>query len=631
MKYKKPYVIAEVGCNHLGKLDIAREFIETARIYCKVDAIKFQKRCNKELLTQEQYNAPHPVYYNSYGETYGEHREYLEFNLEEHKELKAYCEKLGIIYSCSVWDLTSAKEIVSLNPNFIKIPSACNNNYEMLDWICKNYFGEIHVSLGMTTKQEEKELVEFFEKNNRNLDVVLYACTSGYPVPTEDLCLLEITRIRELYKDRVKDIGFSGHHHGISADISAYVLGANIIERHYTLNRTWKGTDHAASLEPEGLRRVKRDLEYNYLALTYKSEDILPIEQVQRDKLKYKRNIRKAVKTKYGKSMDMRNIGRNIEKIENMIAMNKNLAESTLSFDDIQTFCRICLNAENNQMFVDIYGYKYYKCESCGSIYLTNLPNTETLYNNATTPIDHYVDKELFYKRAELIAKPKVKYILDEMKENNIKIDKWIDIGCGTGEILYILSKETNIIPIGIESDEREIEFAKSNGIDIVKGFINPYMENVEIEKILNEATIITFFNVLEHIENPIEFINYIYKHMKSNSVIVFEIPRYPSMSSFVNLTDNENVYRHIIPPIHLQVFTEDGIDILLKDKFDIISKWGFGQGYFDILTSQMLKNNNNKNKSTLYNELLLLNDTIQKEFDKKGFSDNMIFIAKKI
>jgi len=284
--YKKPYVIAEVGCNNKGKIEIAKELIKVAKIFCNVDAIKFQKRNNKELLTKEQYNNPHPNPINSYGETYGKHREFLEFDINQHKELKNYCEDIGITYSSSVWDVTSAKEIASLQPEFIKIPSACNNNIEMLNWLCENYEGEIHISTGMTTKSEIKSLVTLFKNKNRNKDLVLYNCTSGYPVPFEDVCLLDINSLINQYKDVVESIGFSGHHLGIAVDIAAYTLGASIIERHYTIDRTWKGTDHAASLEPMGLRKLSRDLNAVYKALGYKKQDILPIEQVQREKLK---------------------------------------------------------------------------------------------------------------------------------------------------------------------------------------------------------------------------------------------------------------------------------------------------------------------------------------------------------
>ncbi len=286
---KKARVIAEIGCNHKGDMDIAKELVKVAKIFCNADVVKFQKRNNKELLTEEQYNAPHPNPHNSYGDTYGDHREFLEFSAEQHKELMAYCQEMEIEYSTSTWDLTSAKEIAALKPGLIKIPSACNNHYEMLGWLCENYEGELHVSTGMTTHQEVDDLINFFVAKGRAKDLVLYACTSGYPVPFEDVSLLEITKLKEKYGDVVKEIGFSGHHLGIAVDVAAYTLGATTIERHYTLDRTWKGTDHAASLEPEGLRRLCRDLSAVHQSLTYKSEDILDIEKVQREKLKYKK------------------------------------------------------------------------------------------------------------------------------------------------------------------------------------------------------------------------------------------------------------------------------------------------------------------------------------------------------
>lgn len=282
----QPKIIAEIGCNHKGDMNIARDLIMTAATYCKADAVKFQKRCNKELLSPEEYNAPHPHPENSYGATYGEHREFLEFTLEQHRQLQAWCNEFGIEYSTSVWDLTSAKEITTLQPKMIKIPSACNLNKPLLQYLCDNFGGEIHLSFGMTSKDEEEKIVQFFEDNNRAKDLVLYSCTSGYPVPFEDICLLEITRLRNQFEKRVKAIGFSGHHLGIAVDSAAVALGAEYIERHYTLDRTWKGTDHAASLEPDGVRKLARDCRAVYKALTYKSEDILDIEKVQRNKLK---------------------------------------------------------------------------------------------------------------------------------------------------------------------------------------------------------------------------------------------------------------------------------------------------------------------------------------------------------
>jgi N-acetylneuraminate synthase len=178
---------------------------------------------------------------------------------------------------------------MNINPSIIKVPSACNNNTDLLRILRDEYNGEVHVSLGMTTKLEEKNIVDFFESVGQAKNrLVIYACTSGYPVPFEDVSLLEIKRLHNNYENRVKDIGFSGHHLGISIDISAFTLGANIIERHFTKDRTWKGTDHAASLEPDGFRKLVRDLKATYKSLTYKNKEILDIEQMQRDKLKYK-------------------------------------------------------------------------------------------------------------------------------------------------------------------------------------------------------------------------------------------------------------------------------------------------------------------------------------------------------
>lgn len=286
--YKKPCTIAEIGCNHKGKMDIAMELIDLAK-FCKADYAKFQKRNPKELLTKEQYEAPHPNPMNAYGQTYGTHREFLEFSADQHLELKKYCHQVGIGYSASVWDITSAKEIIGLNPDFIKIPSACNNHFEMLKILRDEYEGDIHLSVGMTTHAEENQIIRLFEeKNQAKKRIIMYACTSGYPVPFEDVNLLEIIRLKESYKDQVKGIGFSGHHLGIAIDVAAYTLGAEWIERHFTKDRTWKGTDHAASLESGGFGKMVRNLHATFKSFGYKPTEILAIESVQRKKLKFR-------------------------------------------------------------------------------------------------------------------------------------------------------------------------------------------------------------------------------------------------------------------------------------------------------------------------------------------------------
>ena len=279
-------LIAEIGCNHQGMYAQAIEMIKIIKKYCDVDHVKFQKRNPKKLLSKKEYNSPHPNAHNSFGKTYGLHREKLEFSLGMHKRIKDYCIKNKVVYSSSVWDVDSAKQIIKLKPKYIKIPSACNTDKSLLSYIFKNYNGEIHVSLGMTSKREEKEIINLAKKYKRNKDIILYACTSDYPVKAEDICLLEIVRLKNMYEKVVKGIGFSGHHYGISADIAAAALGARWVERHFTLDRAMKGTDHAASLEPEGLKKLRRDLNHLEKSFKLKPKEILTCEIAQRKKLK---------------------------------------------------------------------------------------------------------------------------------------------------------------------------------------------------------------------------------------------------------------------------------------------------------------------------------------------------------
>jgi len=286
-----PKVIAEVGCNHKGDMEIARELIVNAAMFCKVDVVKFQKRTPKELLTAKEYNAPHPDPTNAYGETYGAHREALELDVDQNRQLKQWCEDFGVEYSTSTWDLSSAKDIVPLQPSIIKIPSACNLHWEMLDYLCDEHQGDLHLSFGMTTHEEEEQIVSFFEKKGRAKNLVVYSCTSGYPVAFEDICLYELLRVREAFANRVKAIGFSGHHLGIAADVAAMTLGAEWVERHFTLDRTWKGTDHAASLEPDGMRKLARDIRNVHKSLSFKSSELLDVEAVQRKKLKHRSSV----------------------------------------------------------------------------------------------------------------------------------------------------------------------------------------------------------------------------------------------------------------------------------------------------------------------------------------------------
>ncbi len=282
-------VIAEIGCNHMGSMEMAHELIGAAKL-CNADVVKFQKR-DIDTWTEmkpDQYNAPHGVPWNAFGETYREHRLALEFDLEQHRQLQAWANEAGVEYSTSVWDCPSAEECITLAPSLLKVPSACNTNIELMTILRDSYDGEVHVSTGMSTHKEVEAFVRLFEETDQAKDrLVVYHCTSGYPVPFENCCMLELMWLKEQFGHRIKGLGFSGHHKGLAIDNAAVVLGATWIERHFTLDRTLKGTDHAASLEPVGLQKLVRDLNATAKTLSYKPDEMMEIERVQRDKLKY--------------------------------------------------------------------------------------------------------------------------------------------------------------------------------------------------------------------------------------------------------------------------------------------------------------------------------------------------------
>ena len=154
----KFFLVAEGCCNHCGDIEIAKKMIRSAAVR-GIHYLKWQKRTISSI-SDHIKNKPHPIPENSYGKTYEEHRQNLEFSIEQHRELKEYSEKHGIGYACSVWDIPSAKEIVGLDPDYIKIPSALNLNKELIFWLLKNYSKKIHLSLGMLSPPQKDFLLQ---------------------------------------------------------------------------------------------------------------------------------------------------------------------------------------------------------------------------------------------------------------------------------------------------------------------------------------------------------------------------------------------------------------------------------------------------------------------------------------
>jgi N-acetylneuraminate synthase len=280
----KPTLIAEIGCCHAGDLDRAKYLADLAK-QSGAQILKTQKRNPEESVPPQMQDQPHPNPFYSYGQTYLEHRQNLELSLKQHAELKKYCEDIDIEYFCSVWDLTSAEEIISLTPKQIKIPSAMNDNWDLLSFIYNNFDGDIHISLGMANWEKRKNIIDQISNYPGCLRrTIFYHCTSVYPCPFEKLYLNEIRKL--VFTVGPMRVGFSNHGYGIAADIAALALGATYFERHFIDDRTFRHTDAPASLEPSGLAKLARDLRNVAKSLQDKPDEPDPEEEEQRKKLR---------------------------------------------------------------------------------------------------------------------------------------------------------------------------------------------------------------------------------------------------------------------------------------------------------------------------------------------------------
>ena len=265
------YVIAEIGHNHMGSVETAKELFQAAK-YCGVDAVKLQKRDNRSLYTDAFYNRPYESE-ESYGPTYGTHREALEFARDEYLELQAFARELGLAFFATAFDFASADFLAELDVPAFKIASGDLTNTPLLRHVAE--IGKpMIVSTGGALLDDVRRAHETVAEVNPQ--VALLQCTAGYPAEWKELDLRVIETYRQCFPDTV--VGFSGHDNGIAMALVAYILGGRIVEKHFTLNRAWRGTDHKFSLEPQGMRKLVRDLERAYVALGDGTKTMYPSE-----------------------------------------------------------------------------------------------------------------------------------------------------------------------------------------------------------------------------------------------------------------------------------------------------------------------------------------------------------------
>jgi N-acetylneuraminate synthase/sialic acid synthase len=254
------YVIAEIGHNHQGSLEKAKEMLLLAQ-QCGVDAAKLQKRDNRSLFTRAQYEAPYENE-NSFGTTYGEHREFLEFGWDEYAALAAYANEIGIDFFATAFDFPSADFLHKLDVPAFKIASGDLKNVPLLKYVAALQRPMI-ISTGGGTPADIQRAYDAVSPINSQ--ACFLQCTASYPAAFDQLNLRVIPTLRDQFPESV--IGFSSHDNGISMPVAAYVLGARIVEKHITFDRAAKGTDHAFSLERQGLQRMVRDLRNTRIAL----------------------------------------------------------------------------------------------------------------------------------------------------------------------------------------------------------------------------------------------------------------------------------------------------------------------------------------------------------------------------
>jgi len=272
------YVIAEIGHNHQGELEKAKALIHAAK-ECGVNAVKLQKRDNRRLFTREFLESPYDNE-NSFGATYGEHREALELGKSEWFELRRYAQEEGVAFVAAAFDEPSADLLAELDIDAFKFASGDLLNVPFLRYVAA--FGKpLFLSTGGGTIEDIDRAVEAIVSLNRQLCVL--HCTASYPADVEDLNLSVITTLKERYPELV--IGLSDHHNGIAMAPVAYMLGARAFEKHFTLNHAWKGTDHAYSLMPDGMRRFVRDLHRIPAALGDGVKRRLPSEERPLEKM----------------------------------------------------------------------------------------------------------------------------------------------------------------------------------------------------------------------------------------------------------------------------------------------------------------------------------------------------------
>lgn len=275
--FSPTYIIAEIGQNHNGSIDLAKKLIDMSK-RCGADAVKFQKRDIPSELTKEAFNRPYDNK-NSFGTTYGEHRMFLELSEEEHRELKEYADNIGITYFCTPCDVPSVELLERIDCPFYKVASRDLTNIPLLEKL--GTLGKpVIISTGMASIEDIDNALQALQLPKDKL--IIMQCTSEYPCALENVNLKVMDTLKEKYK---VNIGLSDHTSGVIVSASASAIGATVIEKHVTLDRTMKGTDQPGSLEEAGLKKLVEYIRATELAMGSTKKEVNPATESAKIKL----------------------------------------------------------------------------------------------------------------------------------------------------------------------------------------------------------------------------------------------------------------------------------------------------------------------------------------------------------
>lgn len=322
----------------------------------------------------------------------------------------------------------------------------------------------------------------------------------------------------------------------------------------------------------------------------------------------------------YSKEINFLKLNRTFEWKKQAALLQKQAAAQKLTIELEIKNCTIC-NSDHVVPFCTVYDYPYFECASCGHIFLGYQISDKSIIEMYQNHLDTiYLDNDLFDIRVNDIAIPKLNFI----KNHAPAVTKLLDIGAGVGEIVAAADK-IGWHALGLDADPVEVGFAKKRGLNVEQTFVTS--EN--IHGIAENFNVVTFFNVIEHIKDPLGFLRIVSAALIKNTLVCIEVPRHPSISSICNIAFPNMVHRHIYPPEHLNIFTEKSMEIVLQEcSLEPVVIWLYGQDFYELISCAFAESNI---KNSIMDKFINMTNEFQKVIDKNNLSDFMLVLARKI